>query len=45
MHFDVRILVNGSWRTAAVEPEVTLLDLLRDEWHLTGAKRGCDEGD
>lgn len=45
MHFDVRILVNGSWRTASVEPQVTLLDLLRDEWHLTGAKRGCDEGD
>lgn len=45
MHFDIRILVNGSWRTASVEPQVTLLDLLRDEWHLTGAKRGCDEGD
>jgi len=45
MVFDIRILVNGNWRTASVEPQVTLLDLLRDEWHLTGAKRGCDEGD
>jgi len=45
MHFDICILVNGNWRTASVEPQVTLLDLLRDEWHLTGAKRGCDEGD
>lgn len=42
---DICILVNGEWRTASVEPQVTLLDLLRDEWHLTGAKRGCDEGD
>jgi carbon-monoxide dehydrogenase small subunit len=42
---DIRILVNGNWRAATVEPQVTLLDLLRDEWHLLGAKRGCDEGD
>jgi carbon-monoxide dehydrogenase small subunit len=45
MLLDVRILVNGNWRTASVEPQVTLLELLRDEWHLTGTKRGCDEGD
>ena len=45
MTHDVRILVNGEWRTAAVEPQVTLLELLRDEWRLTGTKRGCDEGD
>jgi carbon-monoxide dehydrogenase small subunit len=45
MVFDIRILVNGDWRTASVEPQATLLDLLRDEWHLTGTKRGCDEGD
>jgi carbon-monoxide dehydrogenase small subunit len=45
MDFEVRIMVNGTWRSASVEPQVTLLDLLRDEWHLTGAKRGCDEGD
>lgn len=45
MVFDIRISVNGTWRTASVEPQVTLLDLLRDEWHLIGTKRGCDEGD
>lgn len=45
MRFDVRILVNGEWMEAAVEPQVTLLELLREEWHLTGPKRGCDEGD
>lgn len=45
MRLDVRILVNGVWMEAAVEPQVTLLELLREEWHLTGPKRGCDEGD
>ena len=45
MRFDVRILVNGEWMEATVEPQVTLLELLREEWHLTGPKRGCDEGD
>lgn len=45
MLFDVRILVNGEWMTASVEPQMTLLELLREEWHLTGTKRGCDEGD
>lgn len=45
MILDIRILVNGIWRTAPVEPQVTLLEVLRDEWHLTGTKRGCDEGD
>ncbi len=45
MRFDVRIRVNGEWMAASVEPQVTLLELLREEWHLTGPKRGCDEGD
>lgn len=45
MVFDVRILVNGEWMTASVEPQTTLLELLREEWHLTATKQGCDEGD
>ena len=45
MRFDVRILVNGEWMTASVEPQMTLLELLREGWHLTGTKRGCNEGD
>jgi aerobic-type carbon monoxide dehydrogenase small subunit (CoxS/CutS family) len=45
MSNQVKILVNGEWKTASVEPQTTLLELLRETWGLTGAKRGCDEGD
>ncbi len=41
----VQITVNGMERTIPVEPFYSLLDMLRDELHLTGAKKGCDEGD
>ena len=41
----VRIGVNGTERTVLAEPYLSLLDLLRDELHLTGTKKGCDEGD
>lgn len=41
----VRMRVNGVWKEASVQPETTLLEVLRDTWGLTGAKRGCDEGD
>ena len=34
--------VNGVERTARFDPRVTLLDLLRDGFELTGAKKGCD---
>jgi carbon-monoxide dehydrogenase small subunit len=39
------LTVNGVERTAHVAPETTLLELLRNEFSLTGAKRGCDVGD
>ena len=42
---DVRIRLNGEWRTASMPPETTLLKLLRDRFNLTGAKLGCDVGD
>jgi aerobic-type carbon monoxide dehydrogenase small subunit (CoxS/CutS family) len=42
---DVTIRVNGELRTASVPPETTLLKLLRENFHLTGAKLGCDVGD
>lgn len=41
----VQIRLNGEVRQAMVEPEMTLLDLLRDEWGVTSVKKGCDEGD
>jgi len=41
---DITLTVNGETRTASV-PETTLLNLLRDYLHLTGAKLGCDVGD
>jgi len=36
--------VNGIKHNLSVEPRVTLLDLLREELHLTGTKKGCDRG-
>lgn len=40
----VVLTINGKKYTAALEPRVTLLDALRDEFGLTGAKRVCDRG-
>ena len=42
---DVTMTVNGQTRSASVPPETTLLQLLRDNFNLTGAKLGCDVGD
>jgi aerobic-type carbon monoxide dehydrogenase small subunit (CoxS/CutS family) len=41
---EITLSVNGSPRTAAVPPETTLLQFLRDFLGLTGAKYGCGEG-
>ena len=38
----ISLRINGIERTAEVEPRLTLLDLVRDEFNLTGAKLGCD---
>ena len=40
----LRIKVNGVAHELNVEPRVTLLDLLREQLHLTGTKKGCDHG-
>jgi xanthine dehydrogenase YagT iron-sulfur-binding subunit len=40
----VTLNVNGKALKAQLEPRVTLLDALRDEFELTGAKRVCDRG-
>ncbi|MDB5112865.1 MAG: (2Fe-2S)-binding protein [Mucilaginibacter sp.] len=36
--------VNGVKHSLSVEPRTTLLDLLREEFALTGTKKGCDRG-
>jgi aerobic carbon-monoxide dehydrogenase small subunit len=41
----IKITVNKQEYELAVEPNLTLLDLLRNTMGLTGTKRGCDEGD
>lgn len=40
----IALTINGQKYTAQLEPRVTLLDALRDEFGLTGAKRVCDRG-
>ena len=40
----VSLLINGKKYQASVEPRVTLLEALRHELDLTGAKRVCDRG-
>jgi xanthine dehydrogenase YagT iron-sulfur-binding subunit len=40
----VTLNVNGKKLNAQLEPRVTLLDALRDQFELTGAKRVCDRG-
>jgi xanthine dehydrogenase YagT iron-sulfur-binding subunit len=40
----LKLEVNGVAHQLSVEPRVTLLDLLREQLHLTGTKKGCDYG-
>jgi xanthine dehydrogenase YagT iron-sulfur-binding subunit len=36
--------INGKQYDLSVEPRTTVLDLLRENLHLTGTKKGCDWG-
>lgn len=40
----VRLTVNGTEHEVAIDNRRTLLDLLREDLGLTGAKKGCDHG-
>ncbi|UFN49968.1 (2Fe-2S)-binding protein [Roseomonas sp. OT10] len=40
----VTLTVNGETRHLRIAPWTTLLDLLREQLHLTGSKKGCDHG-
>jgi xanthine dehydrogenase YagT iron-sulfur-binding subunit len=42
---DVELSVNGVVHRRALEPRVTLLDALREQFGLTGTKKGCDRGE
>ena len=41
---DVALTINGEERMLRIEPFETLLTSLRDQLHLTAAKRGCNQG-
>jgi xanthine dehydrogenase YagT iron-sulfur-binding subunit len=38
------LVVNGAARSLALDPRTSLLDVLREQLALTGAKKGCDHG-
>ncbi len=40
----ISLELNGQQRQVDVYPWTTLLDLLREQLHLTGTKKGCDHG-
>ena len=40
----ITLTINGRIRLLSIEPWTTLLDLLREQEHLTGTKKGCDHG-
>jgi xanthine dehydrogenase YagT iron-sulfur-binding subunit len=40
----IRLRVNGTEHQLMVDPRTTLLDALRERLHLTGSKKGCDQG-
>ncbi|TYL89194.1 (2Fe-2S)-binding protein [Bradyrhizobium rifense] len=41
---EIALTVNGARHDIAVAPWETLLDVLRERLHLTGSKKGCDQG-
>ncbi|MEX1252861.1 MAG: (2Fe-2S)-binding protein [Dehalococcoidia bacterium] len=41
----VRYVINGRSREAYIDPNRTLLEVVRDDLRLTGAKEGCGTGD
>jgi len=43
-HVNCSLSINKIRHTLSLDPRVTLLDLLREQLHLTGTKKGCDHG-
>jgi len=44
MDTTITFTVNGKSRTVTTDPQRPLLDVLREDLHLTGTKYGCGEG-
>jgi aerobic carbon-monoxide dehydrogenase small subunit len=42
---NIQFTINGDGKTVEVPPMKRLLDVLREDLHLTGAKEGCGEGE
>ncbi len=42
MNDNIHFRINGVERTAEIEPDLMLIDLIRDGLNLTGTKLGCD---
>jgi xanthine dehydrogenase YagT iron-sulfur-binding subunit len=40
----IRLVVNGRPHELKLDPRTTVLDALREHLHLTGTKKGCDQG-
>ncbi|MDD4169578.1 MAG: (2Fe-2S)-binding protein [Desulfotomaculaceae bacterium] len=41
----ITLVVNGEQREVAVEPDLTLLEVLREDLGLTGTKKACNQGE
>lgn len=41
---ELRLRLNGPLEVPSVQPQVSLLDALREYLRLTGTKKGCDLG-
>jgi carbon-monoxide dehydrogenase small subunit len=41
----IKIKVNGEWHELTVPNKKTLLDVIREDLHLTGTKKMCDTGE
>ena len=44
MHQAITLTINGDEHALTIDTRTSLLDLLREELDLTGAKKGCDHG-
>jgi carbon-monoxide dehydrogenase small subunit len=45
MTIGIRFVLNGEEKRLDVEPNLTLLDLLRDRLHVTSPKKSCEQGE